>query len=738
MAAASALALVLAAAGSAQAADPAMRIAVLEFAAAGGDAELASLGKGLQSMITTDLAQIDRFTLVERARLSELEKELKLARSGLVDKKTAVKLGKLAGATHLLSGSFTVVGEQMRLDAQLFAVKDGKVALAEKIEGEREAFFELEKELVRKLVGALGVKLAPKERASLGKVHTADFEAFRQFSRGVAAFDAERWDDALAALREASRRDADFALAKVTLAEYERIIGRLRSRADEILAAKKELERLEKLKERDTEAAVVGRLFAIAQGKDPRLQLAATLALAVAYAPLGSNRGRLLTLRGSEDRFAMQRTADAMVRAYYAAATARFPAVPVLPSDRLIGRMPEQPDEVDAWVAKLAQRLEEEGADYPDNRKNLMLNSLRWPVPVAERLGLDVAGAAAMTERLYEQGLKLGADAFWRDEQRELLVKLFRRTLALDRATKLLAAWSGETDNAHKLKGFASELEKNRDLAAILEGATRHRAEVAEFVRGNVERLAIKTMKRMVDELFSGERLGAAALAELARTRQVANDDFVLLGDHPVWPLQGHFWMVTGPRTDARRAQGLRYYREATREPFDALAIVDGTPRERLTARFRLEATPPKGWWPRGKSAKGADSLADLGLTRERPAAAFLFGVSDVDCAPKDRPMKGHAVVFTPEAVRLVRFTESARGSFGRKTAWQEVVLGERRLSWGSRPLEVEVAVRGAEVTVKAGGETLKVKAPEAGSGFYGFRFGGEGYVGVEALEVKP
>src|SRR5690242_18670382 len=97
-AAMAAAAVVVAIAGTGMARAAEMRVAVMEFGDAGASGDLGSLGKGLQSMITTDLSQVPSFKLVERARLHDLQQELKLARSTLIDKSTAVKLGKLAGA----------------------------------------------------------------------------------------------------------------------------------------------------------------------------------------------------------------------------------------------------------------------------------------------------------------------------------------------------------------------------------------------------------------------------------------------------------------------------------------------------------------------------------------------------------------------------------------------------------------------------------------------------------------
>src|SRR3954471_22755822 len=67
------------------------RIAVVEFTNASTDKDLEALGKGLQSMVATDLAQVPGLRLVERERLKEVEAELKLGRSGQIDKSTAAR-----------------------------------------------------------------------------------------------------------------------------------------------------------------------------------------------------------------------------------------------------------------------------------------------------------------------------------------------------------------------------------------------------------------------------------------------------------------------------------------------------------------------------------------------------------------------------------------------------------------------------------------------------------------------
>jgi TolB-like protein len=216
-----------AACGVAEAQKPPARVAVMDFTAASTSAEFEPLGAGLQSMITTDLGQVPSLVLVERARLKDIQAELHLSASGQVDKATAAKIGSLAGASHLLVGSFTVVGGRMRLDARMFAVGSGEVVLGEKMEGAQTAFFELEKQLVTKIVASVGVRLNRAQKAELQKPATTDFEAFQKYSQGLVLFDEKKTDQAAVAMQAAVTKDPSFALAATRLAEFQKLLAAL-------------------------------------------------------------------------------------------------------------------------------------------------------------------------------------------------------------------------------------------------------------------------------------------------------------------------------------------------------------------------------------------------------------------------------------------------------------------------------------------------------------------------------
>ncbi|TMQ05770.1 MAG: hypothetical protein E6J91_39860 [Deltaproteobacteria bacterium] len=317
-----------------------MCVAVMEFTNASRDPELESLGKGLQSMVTTDLANVQALQVVERERLKDVQGELQLSRGQGFDKTTAAKIGKLIGATHLFVGSYTVVGDKMRLDGRMITIATGDIVVAEQIAGEKALFFELEQLLVQKVIALLGVKVQPKEKAALSKAHTADFGAFRKFSDGIQAFDDGRVEAAIKALNEATAIDKDFKLASLTLEEYERLAAKVRTKAEAAGRVEDEVSRLERNKAIASGVAVLKKLWPILDTKgnapDTKLRrVAAACALSDAYrSELGyKNRGPVtgedLVAAGFDD-FTLHRTADALFARAWSEAPDVFPRLPPL------------------------------------------------------------------------------------------------------------------------------------------------------------------------------------------------------------------------------------------------------------------------------------------------------------------------------------------------------------------------------------------------------------------------
>jgi TolB-like protein len=732
----------------------ALRVAILDFENASTDPSMAPLGKGLQSMLTTDLSQVQTLKLVERQRLKDVQAELSLGASGAVDKTTAAKMGKLAGATHLLAGTFTVVGKTMRIDARLFEVQKGEIKLTAAIEGETDLFFELEKELAGKLLQALGIKMAPKERAAVGKVHTADFAAFKSFSEGINAFDQNRYDEAIAKLKEATTVDAEFSLARMTLDDYETVVAQLRAKAVQMEGARRELERLERLKEVSQDYNVAQKLMQIAADDAPanrRQRITALYLLATGYGKIGNNQGEFMDLRSREDAFAMARMAEAFAASYWAEANAAWPELPLLFTDQFHGGLPkwETFDKDFGYAVKI---LFEVGADYPENRHNYMVNALRWSWEMAKLLKLDKAQRIALSQLLYKKVKDLGGDDFVENEKEESFVKEYRTALMLDESTALLIRQSNEAKHAQTVKHFAEEIELNKEVKAALEGAKNPEIVREWFLVAQTNKdWQLGSLLSFTKKHFLGDVPDLEGLVHLNRYRKVPHDEYVYIGDHPLWAVQGAYSnLVTDRRPkDPYRANAIRYYiAQGERVGPDTIVVLDGKVKSDLEARFTLDYAPAEDWCP--SNSREAEKLDRDEIRKEgkRPLVAFVFGLTNVatekDKDPQTdkylvtRPMSSHLVVIDPEGVELVRSVESKRGSWNVKEEFQWTSLGREKLKGelASRQ-EISVKVKGGKVAVKVGKRTFDFQTQAEATGFYGFQIRGPGYVEISAPGIR-
>jgi len=150
-----------------------------------------------------------------------------LALTGIIDESKAAQVGKLLGAKLILTGSFLIMGETMRIDARLLDVSTGKVIMAKKIEGKKNSFFQLEKILVNKLISTLDLKLTRGETRKIKKVQTESFESFSAYSSGLDAFDNGEYDMAMKSMEEAVEFDEGFDIAWDKLDDLEKNLSDL-------------------------------------------------------------------------------------------------------------------------------------------------------------------------------------------------------------------------------------------------------------------------------------------------------------------------------------------------------------------------------------------------------------------------------------------------------------------------------------------------------------------------------
>jgi TolB-like protein len=760
---------------AANAAAAPVRLAVMELATAGKAPELEGLGAGLQSMITTDLANASGLVLVERARLHDVVSELRLGQSRFVDAATAAKLGKVVGATHLLTGSVTLAGAKMRIDARLVEVATGRVLLGESIDGQADVFFELEKALVRKLVDAVAVQVTPKERGAMAKIQTADFEAFRKYGAGLKLFDDKKYEPALKALREASERDAEFGLARTTLAEYERIVAGLRREADGI-EQQRAVEAEQQLgKELNEEQAVLRRMF---EAAGRRGEAARDTRLTALYLLARDYQARRLKLAEEEDRFAWERTTDAIFQRYVAESMTAFPRVPAL-----VNNFDEQgwwkikypqPATFAADLDRLAGELKDFGVRTRDKRDEESARGFHRQRSLTvdrrenfERLHLDARAQADMEDRL-DALLEKTDPEYLRKNPESVLhrAELRGALLDLDASTKLLVGLRRNKEDPAWLRKLADLTEANariKELAAKHGGAPAWRESIMLWLarNGTTPGMVNNLDEDLGRDFTAGGALTATGASDLTHARQFQGSQnihgMVLIGEHPFWNVEGEPW--TGPRRDPMRADELRYFGEpAARNPrrHFTLLIADGVPRREVRARFQLvSGGPPADFRPQGYDyRRRGEDVAVPGVDGGRPVVTFLFGARDIARTlrreaderggyPRLAPMRALGVRFERGRAVLVDVTRAAYEEHHNPddlkltmTPLATHALGGAGAA-GALPLDVSVAVDGKRAHVSVGGEAFDLPIEHPEPGFYGFIFEEPGYMAVRQLAIE-
>lgn len=205
-----------------------LSVAIMEFEDTSPEDDFARLDRALQSMLTTDLSVSRDLELVERARLEDVRKELNLVKSGYLDPETAAKLGKGVGAKAILTGSFWVRDDKLRIDARLVHVETGTVILAEEITGAAHEFTGLEKQLARKVLDAAGIRLSAFETADLSRQHTSSLLAASRFGQALNAEDEGDLEETRRNAATALEVDPDFALAQQLLNQIDKLLSRAR------------------------------------------------------------------------------------------------------------------------------------------------------------------------------------------------------------------------------------------------------------------------------------------------------------------------------------------------------------------------------------------------------------------------------------------------------------------------------------------------------------------------------
>ncbi len=105
-----------------------LSVAVVPFEAKGEGKQFAD---AVTETMITKLVNLRRFKVIERSAIDKVMKEQKFQTSGIVDDKTAVKLGKVAGADAIIVGSILLTTGTGKFSARVIDVETSETIVAE-------------------------------------------------------------------------------------------------------------------------------------------------------------------------------------------------------------------------------------------------------------------------------------------------------------------------------------------------------------------------------------------------------------------------------------------------------------------------------------------------------------------------------------------------------------------------------------------------------------------------------
>lgn len=190
-----------------------IRVAILYFENNAAEKSLVPLSKGLCDMMISDFSNASRFSVVERNKLEEVFKELKLGQTRSFDSATTARIGKLLGAEYLVFGSYFEFLGRFRIDARIVKVETGQITASVGVTGKVDEFDFLEK----KIVASLHEKMNRPIPDSQTKDKKVSLRSAAHYGQALDKMDSGDVKGARELLRDIVESSPDFALAKETL-----------------------------------------------------------------------------------------------------------------------------------------------------------------------------------------------------------------------------------------------------------------------------------------------------------------------------------------------------------------------------------------------------------------------------------------------------------------------------------------------------------------------------------------
>jgi DNA-binding winged helix-turn-helix (wHTH) protein len=186
-------------------------IGVLDFTNVTGDRDIEWLASGIAETVTSDLAKLEGFRVVDRWRI------VQAVRAGAT---SAQEVGSALGLARAVVGSYQRQGPNLRITARVLDLESARTLADAKVDGPLADAFALQDGIVSAFARELGLSRAGDGARSGGR-ETANLEAYRAYTEGwlrVESLDTALVPLAIKDFEQAIALDPRYAMAHTGLA----------------------------------------------------------------------------------------------------------------------------------------------------------------------------------------------------------------------------------------------------------------------------------------------------------------------------------------------------------------------------------------------------------------------------------------------------------------------------------------------------------------------------------------
>ncbi len=194
-------------------------LAVLDFENISSDAAADWLSSGMAESMSVDLGKVTAVGVVGRRRVREV---MGSAVATDLDHESLIDLAERIGARWVIWGAFQKSGEVIRVTAHCLDAREGHTLETLKLDGSMAQIFQLQDEIIRRLLGSLELELSESEIQEIERPQTRDLEAYEYCAKArqiLYRMAGSEMETARSLLEKAIELDPGYAFAYSTLGQ---------------------------------------------------------------------------------------------------------------------------------------------------------------------------------------------------------------------------------------------------------------------------------------------------------------------------------------------------------------------------------------------------------------------------------------------------------------------------------------------------------------------------------------